>query len=379
MNRKIKAAASLSMLGVLLGCAPFAPPVTPGAGAAPAPGRTQAGRVPVRVAPAEPVSPAMPAPEAWYASGRAAHGAGQLALAARHYEQALALAPGHVGALNGLAVVEAQQGRSDQAIALFARARQLAPGAAHIHNNAGYALMRAGRLDEAGPALRRALELDPGSAATRQNLEMLARAQAERGPVAAPQSAPLDASLPAAARLVQLGPQVYSLELPPAGAAAALNPAPAFANATHPGPAARPDTAGNAPAQSAVAMPGPGLKSIRLEVANGAGIARLARRTADRLALAGMATARLTNARPYVQATTEIQFVPGQEAAAQALQSRLPLAARAVASSPLPAGMQLRLVLGHDAAGQAIAAWLDAVPAQQASAAGAGESGWRWS
>lgn len=370
MNRKIKTTASLSMLGVLLGCAQFTPPVNPVAGAA------AAGRVPVRVAAAA-VTPTMPAPEAWYASGRSAHGAGQLALAATHYEKVLALESGHVGALNALAVIQAQQGRSDQAISLFTRARELAPGAAHVHNNLGYALMRAGRLDEAEQALKRALELDPNSVPTRQNLELLARAQAERGPVAAVQPAPPDPSTPAGPRLVLVGPQVYSLELPTAGASPALKPALAIPKALDVSPAARIRTDGDTPVQSTSVMPGPGLKGVRLEVANGTGIVRLARRTAERLAMSGVATARLTNARPYVQATTEIQFVPGQEAAAQALQSRLPLVARAVASGPLPLGMQLRLVLGHDATGQAIAAWLDAAPALKVAAVQ--EGGWLWS
>ena len=369
MNRKIKAAASLSMLGMLLGCAQFAPPGKQAAGAA--------GRVPVTVAAADRATPAMPAPEVWYASGRMAHGAGQLALAAQHYEKVLAMKSGHVGALNALAVIHAQQGRTDQAMALFARARQLAPGTAHIHNNAGYALMRAGRLGEAEPALRRALELDPHSVPTRQNLELLTQAQAERGPAAVPQPDPLEPSLPTAVRLVHVAPQVYSLELPPAASAAVLKSVLAAAKAPDASLAALLSTAGKTRIQPDAFMPGPGLKGIRLEVANGAGIAQLARRTANRLAATGVVTARITNARPYVQATTEIQFVPGQEAAVQALQSHLPLATRAVASNPLPLGMQLRLVLGHDATGRALAAWLETAPAPQASAAA--KAGWRWS
>jgi len=355
MNRKITAAASLSMLVALLGCAQFAPPVNSAAAITPA-----------RLA-------------LWYGSGRSAHGAGQLGLAAEHYEKVLSLEPGHVGALNALAVIHAQQGRSDQAIALFARARQLAPGAAHIYNNAGYTLMRAGRLEEAEPALKRALELDPHSVPTRQNLALLASAQAERGPVARIAQV-LEAAQPGlptkvAPRLVRVGPQVYSLELPARGAAAQVKPE--LAIALNSDTVAGRKLDGGIPFRADSGMAMSELEGVRLEVSNGAGIARLARRTADRLALAGVATARLTNASPYLQASTEVQFARGQEAAAQALQSRLPLATRAVASGQLPAGMQLRLVLGHDASGQTIAAWLDAAPAREVSAAG--EGGWRWS
>jgi hypothetical protein len=103
----------------------------------------------------------------------------------------------------------------------------------------------------------------------------------------------------------------------------------------------------------------------------------LARRTAHQLAGLGVATARLTNAKPYRQARTEIQFVAGQGSAAEALQSRLPVAAHTVPASRLDAGVQLRLVLGHDAAGKAIAAWIHASERQWAAAPQAG--GWRWS
>jgi len=130
------------------------------------------------------------------------------------------------------------------------------------------------------------------------------------------------------------------------------------------------------------------LRGVRIEVANGVGITNLARRTADRLAGTGVITARLTNARPYRQMKTEIQFGPGQDALAKALQTRLPLAATTTAAAQLRGGVQLRLVLGHDLAGRVIAAWLEgrdaqtatlpsAVPADATSAV-SGEGGWMW-
>lgn len=183
MKRKLKAVASMSvsvsMLGTLLGCAQLMPGARV-SGATAAPYQAKAGVVPVKVAAAPTVTPAMSSHEALYTMGRSAHGAGQLALAARRYEQVLKVAPDHVGALNALAVIHAQSDRTDEALKLFARARQLAPGAAHAHNNTGYALLRAGRLDEAERALKLARELDPHSVPTLQNLELLASAQAER-------------------------------------------------------------------------------------------------------------------------------------------------------------------------------------------------------
>ncbi|UUZ75869.1 tetratricopeptide repeat protein [Polaromonas sp. P1(28)-13] len=107
--------------------------------------------------------------------GRAAHGLGQLGQATVHYEQVLRLEPRHVGALNALGVIHAQDGRTDEALALFARAIALAPEAPHLYNNAGYALLRADRLNEAGFQLERAQQLSPGSAQTQQNLALLAQ------------------------------------------------------------------------------------------------------------------------------------------------------------------------------------------------------------
>ena len=102
------------------------------------------------------------------------------------------------------------------------------------------------------------------------------------------------------------------------------------------------------------------LLGVQLEVANGVGIAHLAKRTADRLASSGVKTVRLTDAKPYRQTKTEIQFGPGQRDSAKALQERLPFTSITSAMpSQLRAGLQLRLVLGHDMKGQAVAAWLE--------------------
>ncbi|MGH6640338.1 MAG: tetratricopeptide repeat protein [Polaromonas sp.] len=374
MKRKLNAVASVSMLGTLLGCAQLMPGA-PVAGSAAAPSRAQAGGVPVKVATAPAVTPAMPSHEALYTMGRAAHGAGQLTLAAQHYEQVLEKVPAHVGALNALAVIHAQSDRTDKALQLFARARQLAPGAAHVHNNTGYALLRAGQLDEAELALKRAHELDPLNGQTLQNLELLATAQAERrpaNPVALAGQASADPR--AGPHLVVVAPNVYELQAPARPAAGAVQ---VVAGSTSGDPSQAQALSREVMPNHAPAAAGAGLRGVRLEVSNGVGIANLARRTANRLAVMGVATARLTNARPYRQQKTEIQFVMGQELAAQALQSRLPMAAPAVPASRLNSGTQLRLVLGHDVAGKAIAAWLDAGERPVATATQGG--GWRWS
>jgi hypothetical protein len=119
------------------------------------------------------------------------------------------------------------------------------------------------------------------------------------------------------------------------------------------------------------------LRGIKIEVSNGVGVRYLARRTAERLATLGVVTARLTNQAGYRQSNTEIQFSDGQQGLAAALSARLPVAVSAVAVGHLERNLQLRLVLGRDFVGTAIAAWLDAE--SEARVALAGYDGWRWS
>jgi hypothetical protein len=357
MKFKLNALASVSLLGTLLGCAPLMPGA-PLAGSVLAPSRGQASTVPVKVAQASAVTPATPSSDALYRLGRTAHSAGQIALAGQRYVQTLKMAPDHVGALNGLAVIYAQTDRTDEALKLFARASALAPTSAHIRNNAGYALMRDGRLDEAEIALNKARELEPSNAQTQQNLTLLASAKAKHQSAGrALQSETGDKGGP---RLVVVAPNVFEFQTPTRAAAEVVGPAQETT-----GPSGKDRS------------PGAVLHGVRLEVSNGVGINKLARRTADRLASEGVVTARLTNALPYRQVRTEIQFVAGQSLAAQTLQSRMPVATQAVPANRLSAGVQLRLVLGRDMTGRAIAAWLDAEEKPQLASSTLG--GWRWS
>ncbi|MDI1243901.1 MAG: tetratricopeptide repeat protein [Rhodoferax sp.] len=357
MKFKLNAFTSVVLLGTLLGCAPLKPGV-PLAGNALTPARGQASLAPVRVATVGAITPQTSSSDALFTQGLNAHGAGQMELAGQYYARALALAPEHTGALNGLAVVYAQSDRTEDALKLFARASALAPGAAHVHNNAGYALLRANRLDEADIALSKARELDPSNVQTQQNLTLLANAKAKQASVAPVAQA--DTRHQDEPRLVLVAPNVFELQAP----SHKVRQAAEAAHAT---------SASSAQASASAAD----LRGVRLEISNGVGIRRLARRTADRLATEGVATARLTNALPYRQAKTEIQFVTGQSVAAQVLQSRMPVATQAVPANRLSGGVQLRLVLGHDMAGRAIAAWLDAE--QEPQVASSVQGGWRWS
>ncbi|QHE76515.1 LytR C-terminal domain-containing protein [Hydrogenophaga sp. PBL-H3] len=324
--------ASTLLLGSLVGCA--TPTSAPHATAA---------QVPVTVMPAPAITPDMPASEVAYAMARQAHGQGQLRLAAEHYTRTLAADGRHVGALNGLGVIRAQEGFTAEALALFARSRDLSPLSAHVHNNLGYTLLQSDRLTEARLALRLAMDLDPGSLQTLQNLRLLSEAERRAQTAAAEmvrEQPVVNASGEAAGALVVVAPQIYELR-------------------------ATTTLTATAPAIAAATVPATDLRRLRLEVTNGAGIERLARRTASQLAKSGVRVARLTNASPYRQVRTQIRYVAGQEAALQALVQHLPVAVERVAVPSLPAGMQLKLVLGRDFTGQAIAAWIHQQDAEQ--------------
>lgn len=372
MKFKLNAVATVCLLGTLLGCAPLRPGA-PLAGIDMTRPRNQASSVPVKVAPVSGVSLALPSTDAVYAMGRSAHGAGQLMLAGQRYSDVLKMAPDHVGALNALAVIYAQSDRIDEALALFRRASDLTPGAAHVHNNAGYALLHVGRFEEAELELKMALELDPVNVLTLQNLALVVTGKAARqamGSLAQP-----DAGHEAGPHLVVVAPNVFELQVPASTVVDAAGRVPGDAANL----SAKDSSSANVQVKPVVASMSVSaeLRGVRLEVSNGVGITRLARRTADRLATEGVLTARLTNAQPYRQAKTEIQFVTGHAQAAQALQSRMPAVVHAVPASRLSAGVQVRLVLGHDMAGRAIAAWLDTVDKPQVATSM--QDGWRWS
>ncbi len=367
MKCTFKKVATLSVLGALMACAQTAKQPTllspsPVTGLKGQTAKTEprlavpptAFSVPVLIAHAPGLAPDAPSSEAAYIQGRAAHGQGHLAQATEHYEQVLQLDPRHVGALNALGVIHAQEGRTQEALALFTRAIALAPEVPHLYNNIGYALLRADRLDEAGLQLKRAQELSPSSMQLLQNLELLAKARRDAAAEIATASEANEKAAQPSARLVAIAPQIYALQTTTpqqtVQQSEPLENASAGAGATETTP-------------SALTAPTPSrdtLHGVQLEVANGVGITHLAKRTADRLASTGVNTVRLTDAKPYRQMKTEIQFGAGQREAAKALQARLPFSTiNLVAPSQLRAGLQLRLVLGHDMKGQAIAAWLE--------------------
>jgi tetratricopeptide (TPR) repeat protein len=89
------------------------------------------------------------------------HKHGDIAAAARGYQQILSLAPNRFDATHLLAVVTAQLGNRDRARDLFASALALHPGHAEVHFNKGTMEKAAGRLAAAVADFGRALETAP--------------------------------------------------------------------------------------------------------------------------------------------------------------------------------------------------------------------------
>lgn len=362
---KFKILASVSILGSLMGCSSMLPGISHGPPNAP-PGAL----VPVKMASLPPAGTALAEHEVLYVTGRSAHGAGHFARAVAYYERTLSLKPDHLGALNALGVLHAQQGRTVEALALFDRARLLAPLAAHVHNNMGYALLSANRLKEAELTLRVARELDPNSLQILENLDLLAKAQIEHdehnrrvpeGAQAGGGDAVQNADHPSGPQLVAVAPNVFELRIAGPQALEAMAKSPAVAadlpasdpTASRQALALSRELATEAPALDQAKQPHP----ARMEVSNGTGANRLARRTADKLAPAGIIATRLTNASSFKQSQTRIQYLAGQEKAVGALLASLPMPVQTMKVGSLLGGVQVRLVLGHDGAGKAIALW----------------------
>ncbi|MFZ3127560.1 MAG: LytR C-terminal domain-containing protein [Rhodoferax sp.] len=320
--------------------------------------------------------------EAWFLQGKSAHGAGELARAEELYGKVLEKDPAHAGALNAMGVLYANTDRLDKGIALFHRALLAEPQASHVYNNLGYALLLAGKLDEADSALQRALDLSPARPATLKNQALLAQAKLARAVAAQPVTAVTEVNVsasPSGQTIVAVAPNVYALRDKPAATGAVPSQATPTPVAT---------TASNPPAEREVArtvarLPNPqsadaaALRGVKIEVSNGVGIRYMARRTAERLAPMGLVTTRLTNQAGFRQMKTEIQFSAGQQGAADALSAKLPVAVQAVPTRVLGQNVQMRLVLGRDLAGKAIAAWLQASEASTAAVV-IRHDGWLW-
>jgi serine/threonine-protein kinase len=104
------------------------------------------------------------------------------AAAEAEHRRALELAPQNAGGMATLAILLAQLGRLDEAVALRQRAIALEPLRGGLHFNLALALTALGRYDEAEAALRQAIELQPQSAGNHAWLAQIAILRGKPGP-----------------------------------------------------------------------------------------------------------------------------------------------------------------------------------------------------
>lgn len=252
--------------------------------------------------------------------------------AAAAYRNALAADPNFIEAHNGLGVIYSLQGNHQQAVAEFNAAIALNPKGAHLYNNLGYAYLVQGANDQAAAAFEKALALEPGNQRAMNNLETARLNMGRDEPK-----------------------QVAAIPAEPAGKAARAEPAKVPAEAS-PAPSSAPDTATMAKAAevhptSEPAKPAEALvREFKLEVSNGNGINGMAAGFRGFLKRQGIATARLTNQKPFTQETTQTQYRAGYRAEAAALNAQLPKPGALVETKSLRWDIQVRLVLGKDLA-----------------------------
>ena len=223
---------------------------------------------------------------------------GQLALAAEAFAASIALDPQQLAARNALVVLDARQGRLEQAAtALLVLVRDF-PEAAQPLNNLGYVYYLQGELAQASSMLEQAMACDGGTALARNNLQLVQAAQL--------------ALVPAA----------------PAAPAVAVAPeAPAVA------------VAPEAPAE--------------IEIINGNGIRGMAAQMRLRVQARGMAVSRLRNQPGFRQERSQILYAPGYARQADALRQSLAQRGEAmqlVAVASQGRGAGIRLILGRDQA-----------------------------
>lgn len=293
-----------------------------------------------------------------YAAGRRHFDAGDLPAAQAAYEQALRRVPQHVHARNGLAVLHAQRGEHDAAIAQWlALTRQDGaprPQQAYLFSNLGHAYYLRGRDALALAALEQACLLDPLNALAWQHLaQVLERlGQHERAAVMRRQAQSLqehdvrrDVALLHAAAAPESKPEP----------AAAMQEAPAMAriDITQSDGMARLQRVPAAPsmpaatlAPSAAPVAKAGAPRPRLEILNGNGVPGMAAAMARSLAGGSVQVVRLGNEGAFQVTHTRVEYRAAQEPAARQLARQLGAQVQTVPAA-CPAS-ELRLILGHD-------------------------------
>ncbi|NQT15570.1 MAG: tetratricopeptide repeat protein, partial [Planctomycetes bacterium] len=118
-------------------------------------------------------SKSTPSADLHVAAARMSEGAGQLAEAGTHYQQALAIDSRHADALVGYARLKDSQGFPDQALALYQTAAKAHPGNASVFNALGLTYARQRKFNESITTMEQAVRLEPKKGLYRNNIAMV--------------------------------------------------------------------------------------------------------------------------------------------------------------------------------------------------------------
>jgi Flp pilus assembly protein TadD len=266
-----------------------------------------------------------------YRIGRNFHLAMRPEQALFYYRSALRFYPFHVNARNGLAVLYAEQGQLDLAIAMWQEMAVTATGQsrAALLGNLGYAHLLQGDAARAQAVLEQACLLDPLNEGAWQHLgDALASAgQLERAQAMHRQAASL--------RGHDLRADYAQTKAAPVSTWAQTeireNSSGIFELRRIEALAAQPHAAG-APAM--------------LEISNGNGVRGMAKSLARQLGEGDTRVVRLTNQKGYAVHRTRVEYQPNYRRAAEQLAQRV--GASNVVAAARPGRSDLRLVLGHD-------------------------------
>ena len=318
-----------------------------------------------RIEPVLSVTHAISSSPAYYTLGRYHDAEQAWDKAIDAYRKSVIIDTQHIEAYNALGVALARSGRLAEAEATLRQATAIAPDRAHVRSNLGYVLLLAGKPAAAATELALAVKQDPGNSTATANLQ-LATAQAvaqattqvaaTRTPVVVAETGAALVPAQTAARTADQTAAPIAAPTPtPVVEQPSLPMAPVIAKASTLDVPITPYV----PAQPAAAMPTAStafaappqdlpVSLSRLEVSNGNGVTGLAARVGRWLSTAGLRNARLTNQRPYVQATTLIEYRSGHELNAQRVARSLPISATTAAAPSPGLASDVRVLLGRD-------------------------------
>jgi len=336
--------------------------------------------------------------DGYYALGKYYFWQNRFDKAQEAFQQALKLQPGSVDALNGLGAAHDRLGQFEDAQRSYRLALGVAPEAAHVWANLGYSLLLQGRAVTAAAVLEKAVNLDPANTMARRHLALateaaakLAAASPETGqelPVVASTTHPPE--VPVAAE-TQSKPSILAEAKPAGNSIATIVPharvmysdvVRSIVSARHASPdPAQPNRKATAVAShdetraAPVAMAAPSappaanypphapyvspvsmesavhsFDRTRIEISNGNGVNGMARALRTVMKSEGVNVTRVTNAIPFNKPRTVIVCTNEGKETAKAIARLLPGNPSISIGSTAYRNVEIRVVLGADAA-----------------------------